>query len=232
MSGTFRAPRSFSVPFWAAKTSQSSSVSIKIYLYRLVNTRNTQSNPTMTIKVEREALLRVLSRAPSASSSPCEAQIPDDGEFVLVDIPKPFYEDDCYVKNLPESTYDDDRSFCTLSTDSSSTDSSDCLERRVTFATPLVTDEWVRPWTPREEISNLFYSTEETQRWVLLTLSPLLSLLLAVLYARLPRRLSASRAYLCDDLFCASLTTTTICSPRASFPCLFLLSSGFVKSTA
>ena len=118
----------------------------------------------MTIKVEREALLRVLSREPSSTWSPCEAHIPDDGEFVLVDIPKPFLGDDCYVKNLRESTYDDDESLCTLSTDSLSTDSSEFLERRVTFAAPLVTDEWVRPWTPREEIPSLFYSTEETQR--------------------------------------------------------------------
>jgi hypothetical protein len=115
----------------------------------------------MTIKVEREALLRVLSRVPSGPSSRCEPPITDDGEFVLVDIPKPFMGEDCYTKSL---TYDDDQSLCTLSTDSLSTDSSYSIERRVTFATPLVTDEWVRPWTPREEVSNLFYSTEETQR--------------------------------------------------------------------
>ena len=119
----------------------------------------------MTIKVEREALLRVLSRAPSAPSSSYDhSPISDDGEFVLVDIPKPFLGEDCYVKPLLGSACDDDRSFCTLSTDSLSTDSSDSIEKRVSFATPLVTEEWVRPWTPREDISNLFYSTEETQR--------------------------------------------------------------------
>ena len=120
----------------------------------------------MTIKVEREALLRVLTREPSWPLSPCDhTSITDDGEFVLVDIPKPFMGEVYYDKGLRGPTCDDDQSLCTLSTDSLSTASSDdSLERRVTFATPLVTDEWTRPWTPREEISNLFYSTEDTQR--------------------------------------------------------------------
>ena len=118
----------------------------------------------MTIKVEREALLRVLSHAPSEPSSPCNSVIPDDGEFVLVEIPKPLIdENDRYAKSLP-TTHDDDRSLCTISTDSLSTDSSISLERRVTFASSLVTEEWTRPWTPREEVAKLFYSTEETQR--------------------------------------------------------------------
>jgi hypothetical protein len=121
---------------------------------------------TMTIKVEREALLRILSRQPSAPSYPCEQPpLSDDGEFVLVDLPKPFMVEDCYVKPLPGSAYDDDQSLCTVSTDSLSTDSSDIdIDRRVTFSPTLVTDEWTRPWTPREEVSDLFYSTEETQR--------------------------------------------------------------------
>jgi hypothetical protein len=122
----------------------------------------------MTIKVEREALLRVLTREPSRPwpSSTCGDPISDDGEFVLVDIPKPFMGEDFYVKSLRGSTSDDDQSFCTLSTDSLSTDSSDdsVIERRVSFATNLVTHEWTRPWTPREEVPSLFYSNEETQR--------------------------------------------------------------------
>lgn len=119
----------------------------------------------MTIKVEREALLCVLSRAPSGPSSPCIGPtISDDGEFVFVDIPKPLMGEDFYSKSLRGSTSEDDQSLCTLSTDSLSTDSADSHEKRVTFAAPLVTEEWSRPWTPREEVSKLFYSTEETQR--------------------------------------------------------------------
>ena len=117
----------------------------------------------MTIKVEREALLRVLSREPSGFSSCEPPTIADDGEFVLVDIPKPFMGEDCYVKSLRGPTCDD-QSLCTLSTDSFSDDSTASVERRVTFATPLVTDEWTRPWTPREDVADLFYSSEETQR--------------------------------------------------------------------
>jgi len=48
-----------------------------------------------------------------------------------------------------------------LSSDSEDEDE----ERRVSFAEPLVTQMWTRPYTPRDEISNLFYSTEETQRF-------------------------------------------------------------------
>jgi len=119
----------------------------------------------MTIKVEREALLRVLSHEPSGSSSSCDhTQLVDDGEFVLVEIPKPFIGDEGFVRGLLRSTSDDDLSLCTLSTDSLSTDATESI-RRVTFATPLVTEEWSRPWTPREEVSSLFYSTEETQRF-------------------------------------------------------------------
>lgn len=116
----------------------------------------------MTIIVEREALLRVICRQPPSA---CEnTLISDDGEFVLVDIPKPFMGEDFYDRSLRGATCDDDDSLCTLSTDSLSSDSSHSVERRVSFATDLVSDEWTRPWTPKEEVSNLFYSTEETLR--------------------------------------------------------------------
>jgi len=116
----------------------------------------------MTIKVEREALLRVLTREPSGFSSQCDQPlIHDDEGFLVVDIPKPLMGEDCYVKSLRGSTFDDE-SLCTLSTDSLSDDSTASIERRVTFASTLVTDEWTRPWTPREEVANLFYSSEET----------------------------------------------------------------------
>eukprot|EP00980_Cylindrotheca_fusiformis_P031150 scaffold25895_cov108-Cylindrotheca_fusiformis.AAC.3 len=118
----------------------------------------------MTIKVEREALLRVLTRDPSGPSLPCEKTIPSNEEYVVVDIPKPFMGEDFYDKCLRDPTADDE-STCTLSTSSLSTESTQSIERRVTFSETLVSDEWTRPFTPREEVSNLFYSTEETLRF-------------------------------------------------------------------
>lgn len=119
----------------------------------------------MTIIVEREALLRVINREPLYNPSQCEDTIrSDNGEFVVVELPKPFLGEDFYDRSLRVTTCDEDQSICTLSTDSLSSQSSQSVERRVSFASSLVTDEWTRPWTPKEEVSNLFYSTEETLR--------------------------------------------------------------------
>jgi hypothetical protein len=121
----------------------------------------------MTIKIEREALLRVLSRAPSLPKSPrCDRvtlAIPDD-EFVMVELPNATccYSDDCLVEKLRDTYATDDD--CTVTTLSSSSSFSDVDERRVTFADPLVTEVWTRPWTPVEDREKLFYSIEETQR--------------------------------------------------------------------
>ena len=119
----------------------------------------------MTIIIEREALLRVLSTEPSGTSSSISctsACIPFDGEYVLVDIPKPLTS----VEKSPVGPTSDDQSTCSLSTDSLSSGSCHSLERRVTFAETLVSDEWTRPRTPRDQVSSLFYSTEETSRYV------------------------------------------------------------------
>eukprot|EP00526_Cylindrotheca_closterium_P023787 CAMPEP_0113626020 /NCGR_PEP_ID=MMETSP0017_2-20120614/13451_1 /TAXON_ID=2856 /ORGANISM="Cylindrotheca closterium" /LENGTH=197 /DNA_ID=CAMNT_0000536175 /DNA_START=16 /DNA_END=606 /DNA_ORIENTATION=+ /assembly_acc=CAM_ASM_000147 len=118
----------------------------------------------MTIIVEREALLRVLSREPSGTfpSITCEDTcIRSDGEYVLVDIPKRLSS----VEKSQVGPTSDDQSTCSLSTDSLSSGSCHSLERRVTFAETLVSDEWTRPRTPRDQVSSLFYSTEETQRF-------------------------------------------------------------------
>lgn len=131
----------------------------------------------MTIRVEREALLTVINTSQSSSiqqqqhpsstttslySKPCNPCIRDEDEFVIVDsVPtKDFYSD-----FLPGSTGDDDlASLCTLSTSSiSSFDESSSNERRVTFATQLVTDVWTRERTPSKDVSNLYYSAVETQ---------------------------------------------------------------------
>lgn len=119
---------------------------------------------TMTIKVEREALITVLTRRPSWPSSPCDATSisPQDDEFVVVNLPN---KSSCLDTELIRcSSYSDEDSVCTLSTSSESLSTDSSLERRVSFAPSLVTDEWTRPFTPREEIPSLFYSTEDTHR--------------------------------------------------------------------
>lgn len=127
----------------------------------------------MTIRVEREALLTVIntSRSSSISSLPttttslssmlCNPCRREEEEFVIVDsVPtKEFYSD-----LIPGSTGDDDlASLCTLSTSSCDSASAATTERKVTFATQLITDVWTRDRTLPEDISNLFYSAVETQ---------------------------------------------------------------------
>jgi len=129
----------------------------------------------MTIRVEREALLTVINTSQSStrnpastttattslSSKPCNPCIRDEDEFVIVDsVPtKEFYSD-----LIPGSTGDDDlASLCTLSTSSESSCDVSTVERRVTFATQLVSDVWTREKTLPEDVSNLYYSSLETQ---------------------------------------------------------------------
>lgn len=108
---------------------------------------------------------------PSAVSSPR----PEDDEYLLVDFPS--------VEKLRSSTCgpttgadNDDESIFTLSTTSLSDTDSDLGDddedsstasssRRVSFADDLVSDEWTRPYTPPEEVRDLYYSSEETQRF-------------------------------------------------------------------
>jgi hypothetical protein len=128
----------------------------------------------MTIKIDQEALLTVLSRPPSYP--PCHLQrsgeelLAYDGEE-LVDVtcekrPLELVLNENFVP-LRSSQYemyecesfDDD---CTATTVSSSDSSLE--EKSVTFAEPLVTDVWTRPRTLRKDISKLFYSVDETTR--------------------------------------------------------------------
>lgn len=117
----------------------------------------------MTIKVEQEALLRLLTAPPS--TPPLEPPISCYDDRYHIDFHKPvFSSGGCPVGKLRDSLCDDDSVF-TASTASLSSDSDDDdLERRVSFAQPLVTVEWTREYTPKDEIGNLYYSTEETQR--------------------------------------------------------------------
>jgi uncharacterized UBP type Zn finger protein len=122
----------------------------------------------MTIHVEQEALLRVVERPlphPQQQTNHSLSHSPSsqEEEYVLVDFSNTFKSNDCSVEKLRHSTYDDEDSVFTLSTASLS-DSDSEVERSVSFADDVVTEEWTRPYTPKEEVSKLFYSTEETQR--------------------------------------------------------------------
>ena len=134
-------------------------------------TRHQIKLPNMTIRVEREALLMVINTSFPSSSS-CSQYINDEDEFVIVDsVPtKPLKSNDFFYSDLiPSSTEDDDLgSLCTLSTTSSvsSYDSSSdisTVDRRVSFASQIVTDVWTRERTLPEDVSNLYYSSLETQ---------------------------------------------------------------------
>ena len=142
----------------------------------------------MTIRVEREALLMVINTSSSPLSSstttnatttllstkPCNHCTRDEDEFVIVDsVPtKPLKRNNFYYSDLiPASTHlgdDDLASLCTLSTSSvssydSSSDISTIDTRRVSFASQIVTDVWTREKTLLEDVSNLYYSAQETQ---------------------------------------------------------------------
>jgi hypothetical protein len=125
----------------------------------------------MTIRVERQALLRVINTSQSShqkatttslSWKSCNPYIREEDEFVIVDsVPvKKFYSG-----LIPALTEEDDSSLCTLSTSSifSSDDEITTVERRVSFAPQLVSHVWTRERTPVEDVSNLFYSAAETQ---------------------------------------------------------------------
>jgi hypothetical protein len=117
----------------------------------------------MTIKVEREALLRVLERPPQYS--PIEDA---SGDCLLVDYGNLISNSDDVVGKLRQSSVDDEDSVFTVSTasfsDTDSEDAEDLDDRRVSFAEDLVTEEWTRPFTAKEDLSLLFYTAEETQK--------------------------------------------------------------------
>lgn len=118
----------------------------------------------MTIKVEREALITVLGRSPSWQPYPCEetSLSSDDDSCVVLNIPT---KSQCLDDESARSSADSDEdSLCASSTSSDSLSCESSVERRVSFASDLVSEEWTRPYTPREEISNLYYSTEDTNR--------------------------------------------------------------------
>ena len=120
----------------------------------------------MTIMIERDSPLRVIdtSSPQGSSGAPYDpASTAVEEGFVVVDYTP--YCSSLPVGKLRSSTSIDDD---TASTGSLSSDNSSegYQDKRVTFTQDIVSDIWTRPFTPREEISNLFYSTEETSRYV------------------------------------------------------------------
>lgn len=123
---------------------------------------------TMTIMIERNSPLRVIdtSSSPQGSSGTSHdssvSLVEDD--FVVVD-----YTPLCslpVVGKLRSSTSLDDEDTASTGSLSSDDNSSEGYyqDKRVSFTEDVVTDVWTRPFTPREQVSDLFYSTEETSR--------------------------------------------------------------------
>uniref|UniRef100_A0A7S3DRG5 Uncharacterized protein n=1 Tax=Entomoneis paludosa TaxID=265537 RepID=A0A7S3DRG5_9STRA len=120
----------------------------------------------MTIKLEQETILRVLECPPqlrrsqdddipsavSASSSSMQAD-----RLSFVELRKPLTP----VGNVRDLTVEDDD---TLSTASMSSDDQ-TIDRRVSFCEEAVTAVWTRPFTEKEDIPDLFYSSEDTARF-------------------------------------------------------------------
>jgi hypothetical protein len=109
--------------------------------------------------IERDALTSVLERPPCTGNGDelIDVSCGKDGDSPCIFIGKkgdsPFLRKEC-------TSFDDD----TVSTASLS-DSSYEDDKRVSFADTLVSDVWERPRTPPEEVSKLFFSSEETQRF-------------------------------------------------------------------
>ena len=122
----------------------------------------------MTILMQRDSPLRVidsLALQGSSAGAPIDPSLATEDDFVYVDFQPG-------KLRAPADLDDDTASTGSLSSDSYDSADDSTEQRRVSFSEDMVTDVWTRPFTPRAEVSNLFYSTEETSRyvWVLLVL--------------------------------------------------------------
>ena len=105
----------------------------------------------MTIKIEREALQCI-----TYDVSLCSTPLSDEQQVDR--IPEPRLKV-CSNTSFPDlELTDDDSSVSSFSFSSSTT------ERRVTWSTPLVMEVNTRERTKLEDVRELFYSHEETQR--------------------------------------------------------------------
>ena len=128
----------------------------------------------MTIKIEQEAVLRVLDSARSQPSCypqhplkpPSGILRPDDASSSL---PAPYgsvglkVAEDDFCPDLQSLDSDDD-CISLSSCSSASSFSEGTTERRVSFAAPLVTEVKTRPRTKECDKKLLFYTQSETDR--------------------------------------------------------------------
>ena len=109
----------------------------------------------MIIKVEQELLLRVLEH-------------PNHRQGLSPHPSGPV--DECLVDKTPlraggcTSTWSFDDCDTLSTTSLSDSDSDSEPEKTVSFADSLVTEEWTRPYTPKEEVETLFYTNAETAK--------------------------------------------------------------------
>ena len=84
-------------------------------------------------------------------------------------------EEDAYLRFRKKPCEDDDYTISTVSLSSKDSDDDSVIStssstvastNRVSFSDELITMEWTRPYTEPEDVPLLYYSTEETNRYV------------------------------------------------------------------
>jgi len=116
------------------------------------------------IQISKEALLSFIQRRPPSSGvDPAPSRCKSDRfDFVNPCIRREILDETYPVGKLREA-YDDDDDCATASTAGLSSDDS-IAEREVSFAEPLVTDVWTREYTSKDEIADLYYSSDDCSR--------------------------------------------------------------------
>ena len=127
-----------------------------------------KTKKNMTIQINRDAVLYVLSQPPQPDSSAptayqCHYHAPhlqpyDDEAEIVVNPGK----EEAVIRLVPVSAHN-----ASVPRPQSKPDVREApieAPRRVQFADELVTDVWTRPRTPPGDLRALFYSYEETQR--------------------------------------------------------------------
>lgn len=147
---------------------------VKKFIRSQSHTIKKRKRNDMTIKIEREAVLYVLSRPASTGYQShydtSRLQPYDDEAEIVVN---PSKEDAVILVPISPSRYNDKRALrvetvpeptCKNTNDDCVRESPTGPDRRVSFAQPVVTDVWTRPRTLPEDLRALFYTCEETQR--------------------------------------------------------------------
>ena len=158
------------INFYAPETSKMSAkfspAPASMWLAAIHSHKKTKKN--MTIQINRDAVLYVLSQPPQPDSSAptayqCHYHAPhlqpyDDEAEIVVNPGK----EEAVIRLVPVSAHN-----ASVPRPQSKPDVREApieAPRRVQFADELVTDVWTRPRTPPGDLRALFYSYEETQR--------------------------------------------------------------------